>query len=146
MADDSFIAVPPNVSTDPVALRRFLLRLIEQLDVAFGNRGSSAFASANALGSTRILLAGEAADKYVPLDGTKAATGILSYNEDKAFTDDAELVAKKYVDDGFVQQGVATDPTDLALTASFGYVQAELQAVADKVDAILAELRVVGLI
>lgn len=38
MANESFIAVPANVE-DPVILRRFLLRLVEQVDIAFGNRG-----------------------------------------------------------------------------------------------------------
>lgn len=38
MANQSFQSVPPNVE-DPVVLRRFLARLLEQLDIAFGNRG-----------------------------------------------------------------------------------------------------------
>lgn len=37
MSNESIISVPPNV-TDPVVLRRFLLRLVEQLDIVIGNR------------------------------------------------------------------------------------------------------------
>ncbi len=37
MANQSFVSVPPNVD-DPTVLRRFLSRLVEQVDVAFGNR------------------------------------------------------------------------------------------------------------
>jgi len=37
MPNESIISVPPNV-TDPVVLRRFLLRLVEQLDIVIGNR------------------------------------------------------------------------------------------------------------
>ena len=39
---NSFIAIPLDLS-DTNALRRFLARLIEQLDVAFGHRGTSPF-------------------------------------------------------------------------------------------------------
>lgn len=38
MANQSFQSVPPNIE-DPVVLRRFLARLLEQIDIAFGNRG-----------------------------------------------------------------------------------------------------------
>ena len=37
MPNESLISVPPNVN-DPVVLRRFLLRLVEQLDIVIGNR------------------------------------------------------------------------------------------------------------
>lgn len=37
MANQSIIAVPPNLE-EPVVLRRFLARLVEQLDVVTGNR------------------------------------------------------------------------------------------------------------
>lgn len=44
MADNnsSFIALPSDVS-DPVVLRRFLEKLVLELDRAFGNRGVQAF-------------------------------------------------------------------------------------------------------
>lgn len=42
MANQSLISVPPNVE-DPVVLRRYLSRLVEQLDVIVGNRGGSEF-------------------------------------------------------------------------------------------------------
>jgi len=38
MNNQSIISVPPNVE-DPVVLRRFLSRLVEELDVVFGKRG-----------------------------------------------------------------------------------------------------------
>jgi len=37
MANQSLVAVPPNVE-EPVVLQRFLSRLVEQLDVVLGNR------------------------------------------------------------------------------------------------------------
>lgn len=37
MANQSLISVPPNVD-DPLVLRRFLARLVEQFDIIVGNR------------------------------------------------------------------------------------------------------------
>ncbi len=37
MANESFLSVPPNVE-DPTVLRRFLSRLVEQVDISYGNR------------------------------------------------------------------------------------------------------------
>lgn len=44
MANQSFLSVPPNVE-DPVVLRRFLSRMLEQLDIATGNRGGDSLYS-----------------------------------------------------------------------------------------------------
>lgn len=44
MANQSLASVPPNVD-QPLVLRRFLLRLVEQLDVLLGNRGNAASTS-----------------------------------------------------------------------------------------------------
>ena len=37
MANESLISVPPDLE-DPIVLRRFLARLVEQLDIILGNR------------------------------------------------------------------------------------------------------------
>lgn len=42
MANQSLISVPTNVD-DPVVLRRFLSRLVEQLDIVVGNRADNAY-------------------------------------------------------------------------------------------------------
>ena len=146
MADSSFIAVPPDATENPVALRRFLLRLIEQLDIAFGNRGSGAFNTSSDAAIVQLLAVETANKRYVHVDGSVDVTGILSYNTDKTFLNDEDLIAKKYADDNFTDNPAGTDPGDLALVASAAYVQAELQAVADKGDAILAELRTSNLL
>ncbi|MCI4436962.1 MAG: hypothetical protein JHC33_09170 [Ignisphaera sp.] len=46
MASKTFIQIPSNVD-NPVTLRRFLAELILRLDIAFGNRARSPFASAD---------------------------------------------------------------------------------------------------
>jgi len=37
MANQSIISLPPDIE-DPVVLKRFLARLVEQLDIVFGNK------------------------------------------------------------------------------------------------------------
>ena len=40
MTNQTIIQVPPNVA-EPIVLKRFLLRLVEELDIVLGNRGAS---------------------------------------------------------------------------------------------------------
>jgi hypothetical protein len=61
MAGESFIRVPENIGDNPVALRRFLLALIEYLDIAFGNRGSNV---ADTFTAKQFLSTTEAAKLY----------------------------------------------------------------------------------
>ena len=161
MAGNSFIVVPPNVAEDPLAMRRFLLALIERLDIAFGNRGSDPFATTSALtgvdgklvryltttlaASTYLAIA-DATTGYLDVDGTTDLTGIQSYDTNKTFTDDKELIAKKYADDNFTNNTQQTDPTDLSQTINAAYVQAEVQLISDRVDDILALLRLAVII
>lgn len=56
MANESLISVPPNVD-DPVVLRRFLSRLVEQLDVVVGNRATSGYATEQELAARATDLA-----------------------------------------------------------------------------------------
>ena len=67
MANESLISVPPDVN-DPVVLRRFLIRLIEQLDIVIGNRQGT-----NALIVSQQQLLADIADLQQQLD-TAAAT------------------------------------------------------------------------
>lgn len=48
MANQSFIAVPPNLE-DAVVLRRFLSKLVEQVDVIAGNRADAAYVEETSL-------------------------------------------------------------------------------------------------
>ena len=42
MANQSIIAIPPNIGQDDaVILKRFLLKLVEELDIVIGFRGDS---------------------------------------------------------------------------------------------------------
>ena len=50
-------------------------------------------------------------DKYSLADGTRDFTGKISYDTDKTFSDDKELIAKKYVDDEIA--GLTSDHEEL---------------------------------
>ena len=176
MAGSTFIQLPADVS-DAVTLRRFLEKLVLQLDIAFGNRGDADFASGSEVDNmiTNISSMQELIDAinelaldYSLIDGSRDYTGIVSYDSDKTFTDDKELIAKKYADDTFeptfskntafnknfgattgtvTEGGTTTNnveqaaEADLNQTISDPPTQAEVQAISDKVDSILAKLR-----
>lgn len=122
MANSTFIQVPPNV-TDAAALKRFLEKLVLQLDVAFGNRGAGGFAPTITFqqGVLSIQDIAQAISKeavmYSKLDGSRQYTDIVSYATDKTFTDGKELIAKKYADDTF-EPMIATKGT--AFNNNFG--------------------------
>lgn len=151
MAGNTFIAIPPNV-TDPTNLKRFLNVLVEKLDIAFGNRGTKSFASASGISAsitniTELIDAiNEEILEYSRIDGTRDFTGIVGYNEDKTFTSDTDIIAKKYVDDNFTNNPKQAAIANLGLTISNPPTQAEVQAVSNKVDAILAALRSANII
>lgn len=69
MANQSFLSVPPNIE-DPVVLRRYLSRISEQLDVAFGNRGGadSAYVEQRALIESASSLSQQLAQAQSTLD------------------------------------------------------------------------------
>lgn len=174
MANSTFIQVPPNV-TDAPALRRFLEKLILQLDIAFGNRGAGGFTQTITFQQGIVSIQdiaqaiSEEAVAYSKLDGSRPYSEIISYDTDKTFVDGKELIAKKYVDDTFepvistkgsafnkdfgttagtVTEGGTTTNNpkqtavaDLNQTISATYSQAEVQAISNKVDALLDVLR-----
>jgi hypothetical protein len=109
MVNSSFIQLPQDVS-DPQQLRRFLDKLILQIDIAFGNRGNIAFATTSEIASD-INSIQETLDyiiseekKFIRIDGSIDFTNIVKYSSDLTFTDDKSLIAKKYADDKFELQ------------------------------------------
>ena len=54
-SNKSFIQLPSDVS-EPVQLRRFLDKLVQELDVAFSNRGTGGFASSTVITSLNGLI------------------------------------------------------------------------------------------
>jgi len=160
----TFIQVPSNVD-DPMVLKRFLDKLIQELDVAFGNRGDSRFAKPeemqgfventsfeNELAELNAKLNSmqEEIDRlkevklpfdindYMPKDGSEDFTGIVSYDTNKVFTNGKQLVSKNYVD--FMHP---TQPAiyNLQLVISDPPTPDEIYTIIDKLHETLTALR-----
>lgn len=104
MAGSSFIQLPSNVD-DSIQLRRFLDKLVQQLDIAFGNRGDDSFVTQtnyiSGVSSIQELI--NAINKelldYSKLDGSRNYTGKVSYDSTKSFISGSnEIVDVNYVE------------------------------------------------
>lgn len=170
MAGSSFIAVPPNIN-DSLVLKRFLDTLVLKLDEAFGNRGSNEFVTVDGVNSIQELIVeiNKETATLVKLDGSREITGVLKYSGDLPINEDKEIPHNKHLKDNYepiipiknsafnknfgttadtVTEGGTTtnnprqaDIANLGLTISNPPTQAQVQAVADKVDSILVALR-----
>ena len=179
MAGNTFIQVPNDI-TSPIILKRFLGKLILELDKAFGNRGQVSFASNKDLNKFLVSLNTQIEElvieglTYTKLDGSRPNTGIQSYSDSFVFTKANDLITKYYVDTEittlieyvdteittlteyvdteittlteYVDTNFTNNPSQasiasLAITVSNQPTQAEVQAIADKVDDILVKLR-----
>lgn len=115
MAGESFIRVPDSVD-DPLALRRFLLALVEYLDVAFGNRGDNV---ADVNTAKQFLSTVTAAEVYLT---KKDATQLYTKNPQQ------------------------TSISQLGLTITNPPTQIEVQTISDKVDQVIAALTLAKII
>lgn len=179
MAGNTFIQVPNDI-TSPIILKRFLGKLILELDKAFGNRGQVSFASNKDLNKFLVSLNTQIEEvvteglTYTKLDGSRPNTGIQTYSDSFVFTNANDLITKVYVDDeittlteyldteivnltnyvddeiftltnyvdtNFTNNPIQASIAELALTISNPPTQAEVQAIASKVDDILVKLR-----
>ena len=106
MADKIFIQIPHDV-TDIITLKRFLAKLIQEIDGVFTNAKDSLEASIDNLSSTLSASIDEVKEElsqidislYIKKDGTVDFTDIISYDTTKTFTASNNLINKKYVDD-----------------------------------------------
>lgn len=162
MANSTFIQVPPNI-TDGQVLKRFLEKLILQIDIAFGNRGAAAFTPSTSFQQSITSIQdiqqaiNDEAIFYSKLDGSRPYTDVVSYNGAKVFTLGTDIVDKAYVDSKFpgfgttsgtVTEGGTTtnNPKQsaiatLGLTISAPPTEVQVQAVSDKVDSLIISLR-----
>ncbi len=120
--NSTFIQLPSDV-TNPMELRRFLDKLVEQLDVAFGNRGDGSFVTngnfLGGVGSIKDLIdaINREALNYSKIDGSRDYTAFIGYDQDtmdvfNASAADADLAPKKYVDDAITEVfDVLNEPT-----------------------------------
>jgi len=100
----SFIQLPQNIDNN-LELRRFLDKLVLQLDIAFGHRGDSAFVSNSIIENNTLKLQRLVEElfqenlTFSKLDGSRDYTNKISYNDDKTFTSGSnEIPDIKYVE------------------------------------------------
>jgi hypothetical protein len=191
----SKIQIPVNIS-DPLVLRRFLSTLVEQLDVAFGYRGSTPFVSEQSLTATQgnvtvinanlIKLNQDLVSALSNVDAIIRAEALVTLAAANTYTDTAEADANTYTDTAEAAANTYTDTaeaaantyTDTAKTAANTYTDTaetaantytdnnstnnteqaaiadivytgsdtEIEAVSDKLDALLAALRSANII
>jgi len=130
MADNvTFMEVPPNVD-DPLILRRFLLQLLENLDIAFGNRGQQGFiGSSEAAGISNAVSAQTFAGQVFD--------NIKRYSEEFNLQNDRDIIDVGFLNENSSnneEQSAITDTSYIKANPSVGYVQSEAITVDDGVD------------
>lgn len=136
MGGNTFIQVPNNIENS-LTLKRFLSKLVLELDVAFGNRGNNSFTTNSSLSSvlttldTKIKIIEEDGLTYSKLDGSRELTGIQTYESSFVFTNANELITKLYVDD---EVQIAKDYTDSEVQIAKDYTDSEVLLLKDYVD------------
>lgn len=132
----TFIQLPADVS-NPMELRRFLDKLIQQLDTAFGNRGNNAFVSGqNFLSGVTTL------QELITRLQTEITKYEPKFEKHTAFNKDFGTIAGTVTEGGTTTNNPKQDAiSDLNQTISDPPTQAEVQAISDKVDEILNALR-----
>jgi len=139
MNNSTFIQVPSDV-TNPVELSRFLHRLIEILDTAYGNRGDTPLAELKDVVSQATTLAGLKADvnsldkRYVKLDGSNDIEALLKYANDTTLDNGKALLSMNLL------RTQTTTPTISSLTSTDSGV------IKDKINEIIQILNMAQLI
>lgn len=175
MAGNTSIQIPTNLS-DPIAIRRTLIAIVEAIDIAFNNKGNKVLATESDIASTNSVidalknLVQQEATNYLRKDGSAQATGVLKYSSVVAISSDIDIVHKKYADNPVFTRSYTTlvnitNDTDiphkkyvddkyksnvaipnLSISASSTYQQSEVQAIITKVNDLLNALRGVNII
>lgn len=136
MGGNTFIQVPNNIDNS-ITLKRFLSKLVLELDVAFGNRGNNSFTTNASLSSVLTTLDKQIKSieaeglTYIKLDGSRELTGIQSYDTAFVFTNANELITKSYVDD---EVQIAKDYTDTEVQIAKDYTDSEVVLLKNYVD------------
>lgn len=149
MVNETLIQIPIDLN-DPKRLSIFLKRLVEKLDIVLGFRGSDKYVAQSELDTTNNAVSGAMLTLSQVQDLLEAT--ILRLDEELAELTETVTDNTDRLDT--IQDGTTVaDLSYTAITASAGYVQSEAQAVADqlettsdRLDALLAVLRIGGLI
>lgn len=143
MEGKTYIQIPTDLS-NPLVMRRTLMAIVEYIDVAYKNRGTSSFVSSLDLSDVDTKLSNLTQQvnylvtqigNYVRKDGAITITGALSYDNEIEATQPKHLVTKGYVDS--FKSGMEIEevqPSD------------DLETTIDKVNEILGVLKSIGII
>lgn len=175
MAGSTSIQIPNNLS-DPIAIRRTLIAIVEYIDIAFNNKGTKVLATeSDIINTVKIInalkqLVQQEAVNYLRKDGSAQATDVLKYSSVLAISSDIDIPHKKYVDSPVFTRSYTTlvdivNDTDiphkkyvdtryasnisvsnLSITAGATYSQSDTQAIIDKINSLLNTLRGVNII
>lgn len=169
MPRKSFLSVPANLD-DKTAVRRFLEDLIKRIDIAYNNRGDDPFAKDSQLGNYALVDGARSftgvlsyvgtvnivdsdtsrgipdvqfnQSIYLRQDGTKSLTAVQSYSSAVSLAAGSnQLAYVGWIESNFTNNVEQAAVANLNQTISAAYVQAEVQAISDKVDETLAALR-----
>jgi len=130
--NNTFIAVPRNVS-DPEELRRFLATLIQQLDTAFGLRGTEKFVTEATVAASISALDGQTSSI-----NTTVAGNALEITQNK--TDIAQNKTDITTLNSNLNNPAISDLAMAAVAPSAAYVQAEAQQIATDVQTLQTNL------
>ncbi len=141
----TFIAVPEQIDEE-IILKRFLNKLIEQLDVAFNNRGSGGFTTTDDLSDSSSLL--DIIDKvndFSKLYVTKTNavfTNEARYKSQVIGSSPYSLVAKGYLEDNYNKNATKnTEQSAIADVAAGADDAASIVLNRNKLNEILVALR-----
>lgn len=136
MPNSTAITIPLDL-TDPIALRRLLSILIEKVNIAYNYTEAIGFADNDKINSL-IDVINSLDSKFVRLDSSNLDTELV-YTTPPSVPSPLGLVTKNYVDNKYTPQ---TAPALIASTST----DAEVKAIADKVDELINVLKLSGLL
>ena len=127
----TFMELPPGVEEDPSLLRRFLSTLLENLDVAFGNRGNQGFVDASSALGISSAVANQAF-------AGQTFTNIKRYSKEFNLLNERDLIDRGFLLGNSSNNEIQTLISDISYTQanpSSLYSQGEAITVDDGVNA-----------
>ena len=128
MANKTITQVPIDIE-NPIVLKRFLSKLVEQLDIILGNRGTSSYLTGADLNDTATVQMLSAMDAEL-----RTAISAAVNNAKVALSNEISLKTTN------LKQTAIEEPEVVEVTASTTYAQTEVQQLADNIATLEATL------
>ena len=140
MGNSSFIAIPPNID-DPIVLRRILDKIVEVMDLAFGNRGNSKFTVSGDVTDEVNSLNSYISSLYSKSDGSTSYTAPVGYKGIYSLGD-LDLTSVNWVKAYTPSLSKQTAPALINSSSA----DADIKANADKIDNLINILKSAGIL